>query len=82
MVYKLRSQIPQFTERFVHQCGAFEYFQNTISGMGKSFILRFEITLYGTALTQMNQDPITFYWSYVASYCNCLIFKGISTWFV
>ena len=35
MVYSLKSQIPQFAERFFLQSGLFEYFQNTIFAMCK-----------------------------------------------
>ena len=35
MVYIVTSQIQQTTERFFHQSGLFEYFQNTTSGINK-----------------------------------------------
>ncbi|MDA3786891.1 MAG: hypothetical protein PF503_00105, partial [Desulfobacula sp.] len=59
---KLTSQIPQFTERFFHQSGLFEYFRNTTSGIDKFFIPRFKNKLYGKKKNQIEHGSIKAYW--------------------
>jgi hypothetical protein len=62
MVKSLRSQIPQFTERFFHQSGLFKVFQDTRYGMDRFFILGLKNQLYGNEKDQIEEGTITVYW--------------------
>ena len=55
--------------RALHQpVKLFKYFHNTISGMGKSFILKFKIKLYGKIQNQISQDTVQVNWRYTGVY--------------
>lgn len=62
MVLSIRSQIPQFTERFLHQPGLFKIPHDTKYGMDRLFSFRFEIQVYEGMQNQKNQNPIQLFW--------------------
>ena len=62
MVSLETSQIKQFAERFFHQSGLFEYFQNTTSGIDRFFILGLKNQLYENGKNQIEYDSIIVYW--------------------
>jgi hypothetical protein len=53
MVSIVTSQVRQFTERFIHQSGLFEFFPNTTSGIDRFFIIRLKNQLYGNEKDQI-----------------------------
>jgi hypothetical protein len=58
MVSLETSQIKQFTGRFFHQSGFFEFFPNTTSGIDSFFILGLKINYMEKRKSKLNKTPL------------------------